>query len=144
MLPKCFLDTNIFVYAYDARDREKQDTAKALVREMAMSRKGVVSYQVVQEFLNVVLGKAKQTMRHDDAQRYLITVFHPMLAVQSSTDLMSAAIRLQGKHKLSWYDSLIVAAAQRAECDVLYTEDLQNGQRFGSVVVENPFPQVIR
>ena len=139
MSGKCFLDTNVFVYAHDGRDREKQETAKALIRELALSRKGVVSYQVVQEFFNVMLGKAKQKMGHEDAQRYLTIVFHPLLAIHSSTDLMSAAIRLQGKHKLSWYDSLIVAAAQRAECDVLYTEDLQDGQGFGRLVVKNPF-----
>jgi predicted nucleic acid-binding protein len=102
-------------------------------------RAGVVSYQVVQEFFNVVLRKTSPPMRHDDAQQYLATVFRPLLAVHSSAALISEAIRIEGRHRLSWYDSLIVAAAIEAKCEILYSEDLQHGQRFGDVTVKDPF-----
>jgi predicted nucleic acid-binding protein len=62
-----------------------------------------------------------------------------MLAVESSLALFDEALAIHIRYKLSWYDSLIVAAALEAKCDVLYTEDLQHGQRFGDLVVMNPF-----
>jgi predicted nucleic acid-binding protein len=133
------MDTNIFVYSHDERSPEKAKTATELIRNAAARRAGVVSYQVVQEFFNVVLKKAATPMRHDDAQQYLATVFRPLLAVHSSATLISEAIQLQGKHRLSWYDSLIVAAAMEAKCSVLYSEDLQHGQRFGNLTIKNPF-----
>ena len=74
-----------------------------------------------------------------EAEQYLGTVFRPLLAVQSSPALYSEALVLAGKHRLSWYDSLIVAAAMEAGCSLLYSEDLQSGRRFGDLRIENPF-----
>jgi len=74
-----------------------------------------------------------------EAEQYLGAVFRPLLAVQSSPALISEALRLTARHRLSWYDSLIVAAAIEGGCGVLYSEDLQHGQRFGELKVENPF-----
>jgi len=74
-----------------------------------------------------------------DAQELLETVLRPLLFVHSSTILFSEAIRLQERYRLSWYDSLIVAAAQQAGCKLLYSEDLQHGQQFGPVTIHNPF-----
>ncbi|HMH14854.1 MAG TPA: PIN domain-containing protein [Edaphobacter sp.] len=139
MSDRYFLDTNIFIYSHDERYPEKAKTAVDLIRNATTRRAGVVSYQVVQEFFNVVLNKANPPMRHDDAQQYLATVFRPILAVHSSAALVSEAIQLQGRHRLSWYDSLIVAAAMEAKCAILYSEDLQHGQRFGDLTVKNPF-----
>ena len=62
-----------------------------------------------------------------------------MLAVESSLALFERALDVNRRYKSSWYDSLIVAAAIEAKCDVLYTEDLQHGQRFGGLTVVNPF-----
>ena len=139
MSDRHFLDTNIFVYSRDDRYPEKKKTAVELIRNAVARRTGVVSYQVVQEFFNVVLCKANPPMRNDDAQQYLATVFRPLLAVHSSAALISEAIRIEGRHRLSWYDSLIVAAAIEAKCQILYSEDLQHGQRFGDVTVKDPF-----
>ena len=74
-----------------------------------------------------------------EAEQYLGAVFRPLLAVQSSPALVSEALRLTDRHRLSWYDSLIVAAAIEGGCGVLYSEDLQHGHRFGQLKVENPF-----
>ncbi len=139
MSAKFFLDTNVFVYTRDDRDPHKQQRATDLIRGALVDRTGVVSYQVVQEFLNVVLVKAVQKMSHQDAQQFLTTVFRPLLAAHSSTALFSEGIRLQEKYRLGWYDSLIVAAAQQSGCELLYTEDMQDGQRFDSLTVRNPF-----
>jgi predicted nucleic acid-binding protein len=62
-----------------------------------------------------------------------------MIAIESSFELFEKAFAIHFRYKLSWYDSLIVAAAIEAKCHVLYTEDLQHGQRFGDLVVTDPF-----
>ena len=73
------------------------------------------------------------------AEQYLSTTFRPLLAVHSSHGLYSRALQLAREHSLSWYDSLIVASAIEGRCGVLYGEDLQHGQRFGGLRIENPF-----
>jgi predicted nucleic acid-binding protein len=139
MSGKAFLDTNIFVYANDQNEPRKRAIALDLIRHATDNASGIVSTQVVQEFFNVVLVKSRQKMPHADAQRFLMTAFRPLLAVHSSIALISEAIRIQERYLLSWYDSLIVAAAQQAGCNLLYTEDLQHGQKFGALTVLNPF-----
>ena|ERR1035437_1736188 len=139
MSGKAFLDTNIFVYAYDDRDARKHSLAVDLIRQLTVSGDAVISYQVVQEFFNVALTKSSKKLNHHDAHELLEDVFRPLLAVPSSFSLVSEAIRIQDRYRLSWYDSLIASAAQQAGCDVLYSEDLQHGQQFGPVTVQNPF-----
>jgi predicted nucleic acid-binding protein len=99
------------------------------------NQKGISSYQVVQEFFNVAL----QPMRADEAERYLNTVSRPLLSIHSSQALYLEALHLQSRYHLSWYDSLVVAAAIQADCELLLTEDLQHGQRFAKLRIENPF-----
>jgi predicted nucleic acid-binding protein len=139
MSDRFFLDTNIFVYSFDRSAPAKAGKAEDLITKAIETQKGVVSYQVVQEFFNVALKRFSHPMRVADAEQYLGTVFRPLLSVHSSASLYGEALRLQAKTGLSWFDSLIVSAALQANCDRIYTEDLQHGQRFGSLLVENPF-----
>ena len=139
MSDRFFLDTNIFVYSFDQTAPTKAQTATALIRKAIATQKGIISFQVVQEFFNVALRRFAQPMRPADAEQYLATVFRPLLAIHSSQALYSEALRLQSQASLSWYDSIIVSAAIQAQCDVLFSEDLQHGQRFGSLRVTNPF-----
>jgi predicted nucleic acid-binding protein len=74
-----------------------------------------------------------------DAEQYLSTVFRPLLAMHSSRALYVEALNLCGQSGLSWYDSLIVSAAVQARCEILFSEDLQHGQRFGTLQVRNLF-----
>jgi predicted nucleic acid-binding protein len=74
-----------------------------------------------------------------EAEQYLITIFRPLLAIHSSPALYVEALRILSKYRLSWYDSLIVAGALEGQCGVLFTEDLQHGQRFDGLAIENPF-----
>lgn len=103
------------------------------------TRKGAVSYQVVQEFFNVALRRFAQPMTVAEAGQYLGTVFRPLLAVPSSQALYAEALRLKDKHRISWYDALIVVAATEAGCSLLCSEDLQSERRFGDLRIENPF-----
>jgi predicted nucleic acid-binding protein len=139
MSAKYFLDTNIFVYSLDRTAPVKARIANQLIRQGAISRIGIVSYQVVQEFFNVALKRFSPAMTVAEAEQYLGIIFRPLLAVHSSQALYSEALRLRNRHHLSWYDSLIVAAAMEADCDVLYSEDLQHGKKFGDLQITNPF-----
>src|SRR5580658_9873916 len=103
MSDRVFLDTNIFVYSFDRSAPRKAATAMGLVREALASHKGVVSYQVIQEFFNVALRRFTPPMQTSDAQQYLGTVFLPLLAVHSSAALYSEALRMQSRGGLSWY-----------------------------------------
>ena len=94
---------------------------------------------MVQEFFNVALQHFTQPMKLDEAEQYYSTIFRPLLSVHSSHALYLEALHLQARYRLSWYDSLIVAAAIQAQCDLLLTEDLQHGQKFAGLQVENPF-----
>jgi predicted nucleic acid-binding protein len=139
MSDRVFFDTNIFIYSLDHASPQKAATAKSLIREAQASHNGVISYQVVQEFFNVALRRFDPPMTTSEAEQYLATVFRPLLAVHSSTALYSEALRLHGNGRLSWYDALIVSAAQQSGCKLLLTEDLQHGRSFGNLRIENPF-----
>lgn len=139
MSARFFLDTNIFVYSFDESAPEKAARAASLIRRAIEAREGVVSYQVVQEFFNLALRRFAEPMSFAEAEQYLSTTFRPLLSVHSSHHLYGEALRLAMTHSLSWYDSLIVASAIEGQCEVLYSEDFQNGQRFGSLRIQNPF-----
>jgi predicted nucleic acid-binding protein len=143
MSDRFFLDTNIFVYSFDQSTPVKAQRATELIREALVTQKGLISYQVVQEFFNVALRRFSQPMKAADCEQYLSTVFRPLLVVHSSQALYAEALHLQAQggaqSGLAWYDSLIVAAALQARCNLLFTEDLQHGQRFGTLQVRNPF-----
>jgi len=139
MSDKYFLDTNVLVYSVDLTSPLKRGRARNLVTDGTTSKLGVISYQVVQEFVNVALGKFRAVVARTDLEQFLRGVLFPMMAVPSSPWLFLDALRLQEGDQLSWYDALIVAAAIQGRCRILYSEDLQHGRRFGDLVVQNPF-----
>ena len=139
MSGRFFLDTNIFVYSFDANAPKKAVQATKLIRKGIETRGGIVSYQVVQEFFNVALRRFVKPMSSVDAEQYLSTTFRPLLAVHSSLALYGEALRIGTRFRLAWYDSLIVASAIEGQCNVLYSEDFQDGQKIESVSISNPF-----
>jgi predicted nucleic acid-binding protein len=139
MPDRFFLDTNIFVYAFDRTAPQKSHRAHELIRTAVVTGRGIVSYQVVQEFFNVALRRFSEPLTAAEAGQFLATVFKPLLAVYASLALYSEALNFTSKYGLSWYDSLIVASAIEGKCQLLYSEDFQHRQRFGNLAVENPF-----
>ena len=139
MSDRYFLDTNIFVNSLDPVDPRKARIAEELVTRGVGSRLGVISYQVVQEFINVSLRQFRATMTVTELELYFFKVLLPMMTIPSSSGLFLEALRLQTANQIAWYDSLIVAAALQGNCKVLYSEDMQHGHRFGDLVVQNPF-----
>jgi predicted nucleic acid-binding protein len=139
MSDKYFLDTNVLVYSIDPLSPAKRQSARQLVILGATTKDGVISYQVVQEFVNVALRNFQSIMSRADMEDFLQGVLFPMMAVPSSPWLFLDALRLQDGNQLSWYDALIVAAAIQGRCKILYSEDLQHGRRFSDLVIQNPF-----
>lgn len=134
-----FLDTNIFVYTFDLEAPEKAKRAENLIAEALASGAGLISYQVAQEFVAVARKPFRAPMRFEQIERYWLTTLRPLLLVHSSPGMFIRALDLARRDQLSWYDSLIVAAAIQGECEILYSEDLQHGRRFGDLVIQNPF-----
>jgi predicted nucleic acid-binding protein len=139
MSARFFVDTNVFVYLFDPRAPEKMAKAEEIIRGAIKTGLGLISYQVVQEFFHVAFRKFPTPMSFAESQQYLTTMFRPLLAVESSPGLFGEGMRIRERYQLSWYDALIVAAAMEGECEILYSEDFQDGQKFGDVVVRNPF-----
>jgi predicted nucleic acid-binding protein len=139
MSGKVFLDTNIFIYSVDRVDPRKAEIALQIIQDHVAAGTGVISFQVIQEFFSVAFKRFPSVMAAEHSEIYLLTVLRPLLKVHSSIGLYSSALWIRTRFQLSWYDSLILAAAAEAECSVLYTEDLQHGAKINGVRIENPF-----
>ncbi len=137
MSVKHFLDTNIIIYSFEST--EKGERAKALVKEALTIGTGHISYQVVQELINVSSKKFKVPMKTEDIKKYLRHVLYPLLSVYSSQDLYLSALDISERWQYSFYDSLIIASALSIDCEILYSEDLQHGQKVFGLQIINPF-----
>jgi len=139
MSDKFFIDTNIFIYSFDRLNLNKQNRAKEIIGDALRQNNGCTSYQVIQEFLYVAIQKFKIPLKKQDCQKYILTVLEPLCEIYSSIDLYNDALELQEGWRYSFYDSLIISAALKANCKILYSEDFQHGQRIKELVIRNPF-----
>ena len=137
--PRFFLDTNIFVYTFDESAPLQRAKARELVELALTTGLGVVSHQVIQEFLNVATTKFAVPLSPADCRTYLEQVLAPLWRVSPSVALYQRALAVQEQSGYGYYDSLTVAAALTAGCRTLYTQDLQPGRRFESLTVVDPF-----
>ncbi|SEF39750.1 PIN domain-containing protein [Nitrosomonas ureae] len=134
-----FIDTNIFIYLFDETDDRKRAIANQLIQQALETRGACISYQVIQETLNVVTCKLPSPMSAGNAQRFLEQVLIPLWQVMPAPPLYQRSLVLQQRYGFSFYDALIVAAALESGCIRLYTEDLQHGQKIDGLLIENPF-----
>jgi predicted nucleic acid-binding protein len=132
---KIFLDTNILVYANDRRDREKQETATKVLTACIRERRGVISTQVLQEYASVAIYKL-----HQDTETVIrrILQFESMEVVQLTPALIRRALELHARYGVHDWDASILAAAEAARCDRLWSEDFKPGVVLGTMRVENP------
>jgi predicted nucleic acid-binding protein len=134
-----FLDTNILVYAYDASDPRKQSIAQELTRR-ALAGEFLISVQVLSEFASTLLHKisppatAEQLLTILDALAPIKTIAHDQETVRRAVEARSA-------YGLHFYDAMIVAAAEQAACQRIWSEDFNPGQRYFGLSVENPFAE---
>lgn len=131
-----FFDTNVLVYVFDRTDSTKQSTAQELVTVHMSARDMVISTQVLQE-LYVTLTRKKHLSAADALE--VVTTFAQERTVPASADLVLRGLALGQQAQLSAWDGLIVQSALDAGCTTLYSEDFQDGMRFGALTVRNPF-----
>jgi predicted nucleic acid-binding protein len=134
---RAFVDTNIWVYAIDTADRAKQARALEILDPDA-EKDYVISAQVLGEFYATVTGKLRTAVTHADG-RTMVERMKQLPVVPIDVLLVEAAIAASEAWRISYWDSLIVSAADAARCSILLSEDLAHGQVYGSVEVVNPF-----
>ena len=139
MSGKFFLDTNIFVYSFDETARAKKQRAQKIIKEGLKTGNGHISTQVIQEFFNVATRKFAVPMPLLSSKEYLDKVFMQFEVVYPDAEYIKNGLDIAATTGYSFYDSLIIAAALRAGCDILYTEDLQSGQKIQNLTIINPF-----
>jgi len=138
MKDKTFIDTNVLVYANDRSENVKHDRAKQILVEGIENGNIVLSTQVLCEFFVTVTRKIKVRLPENTAKEEIL-LLRAVEIVEIDFKLVIQAIDISNKIGLSYWDSLIAAAATKARCNVLYSEDLNHGQSIDSVTVVNPF-----
>jgi predicted nucleic acid-binding protein len=140
MKDKCFLDTNVFIYAIDTSHdlKKKRNVARHLIKEHIQNETGVISIQVLQEFYQVSTHKIQVPLSSEQALEFLLYMA-VLDTVHPELDMIVAGIRLHAKHNISFWDALIIQAALTAKCTLLLSEDLQRGFEIDSLTVQNPF-----
>jgi len=136
---RTLLDTNVLVYLFDRRSPKKAHQAQALIAEALDTGRGIISYQVVQEFLNVARRKFLDVLTAREAELFLHRVLWPLCDVLPDMQLYATALSIADETGWTFYDSLIVSSAARAGCSLLFSEDLQAGRVVRGVEIQNPF-----
>jgi predicted nucleic acid-binding protein len=139
MSGKFFLDTNLIVYTFDKHAHEKRSIAQDLLIQALHTQQGCISWQVIQEFINVARHKFVSPLSAPDCELYLQTVLNPICTIYPDTALYQKALAISHRWQYRFFDALIISAALKAECHTLYTEDLQHQQKIESVHIINPF-----
>jgi predicted nucleic acid-binding protein len=137
-----FVDTNVFVYARDASEPGKQAVAAQWIRELWTTQTGRTSVQVLSEYYATVTRKLKPGLDPDDAWDDVNALF-AWQPREIDREVLVRGRDIAARFALSWWDALIVAAAQLQSCELLLSEDLQDGWECGTVTVRNPFSRGI-
>lgn len=138
MTEKFFVDTNVLVYAHDRSAGAKHQKAKELVARLWHSGGGVISTQVLQELCVNLRRKASPPLGVEETRR-LLQDYQTWEVVVNAPDAVGQALDLESRYQISFWDALILHAAEIAGATTLYSEDLGDRQKFGSVQVVNPF-----
>ncbi|NUQ24802.1 MAG: PIN domain-containing protein [Saprospiraceae bacterium] len=136
MTGKYFLDTNFLVYCFSEDESDKSQTCQRILEKGRGEVMFVLSTQVLNEFAAVMLGKFKQPPHKIKA---VINDLALLEVVTVNADLINEAIDIQTLNQLSYWDSVIIAAAKRAQCHTVITEDMQNGAILSGVRIQSPF-----
>jgi predicted nucleic acid-binding protein len=137
MPDKAFVDTNLLVYAISigGDDSGKASVAKQLIQEKPVC----LSTQVLGEFYNAVMSRRHRSpLTHEEAVAW-IQLWKKFEVFEITTAHVDLALAIAGRFKISYYDALIVSAARLGDCELIYSEDLSDGQDYGGITVKNPF-----
>ena len=135
---KAFVDTNVLLYAHDREAGAKRRRARDLLEGLWNEGRGILSTQVLQEFYVNVRRKTRPALSPAQA-RTLVADYLTWNPVVNDGAAVLEAVDLGHRHQLSFWDALIVVAARKGGASVIYSEDLNHGQMFGSLQILNPF-----
>lgn len=139
---KAFFDTNILAYEFNKSEHRKQALVVDLINEWRPSGRMIISTQVLQELYVVLIQKLKPALKEEIAEE-IIRNYSKLDVVIIDPSLILNGIGIKRKYKISFWDALIVAAAQRARCKILFTEDLSHGMKIAGIIagieIVNPF-----
>lgn len=133
---KIFIDTNLIVYTLDKSNVDKQERARNIIRKIVNVHQPVISTQVIKEFYVVAINKMKAD---PIIVKNILHNFRNMEIVTNDLELIEQAIDISVISQISFWDSLIIAAAEKANCEYIFSEDLNPGQTYRGVLVVNPF-----
>ncbi|MFO7538870.1 MAG: PIN domain-containing protein [Chloroflexota bacterium] len=133
-----FVDTNVLVYAHDQSAEGKHQQAGELVASLWQSEEGCLSVQVLQEFYVTVTRKLKRPLPPNEAAQLIADLGLWRVHRPTVTDILDA-IQLQERYQVSFWDAMILQSAAQLKCSIVWSEDLNDGQIYGQVRVQNPF-----
>lgn len=133
-----FVDTNILIYAFDRSTGAKHEVANKMVRQLWDTGLGHLSMQVLQEFFVNITRKAPLALEPERAVETLRDLMTWHVHVPGPHDIL-AAIALQDRYRVSFWDAMILRSAHQSGCEIMWSEDLTDGQDYDGVLVKNPF-----
>lgn len=137
MADKYFVDTNILIYAHDTSAGPKHSRAQQLIEKLWDTGEGVLSTQVLQELCVNLRRKVANPPSIDDLRRLIQDYLSWEIVVNSPQSVLQA-LDIEVRYKVSYWDALVIQAAESSGATILYSEDLSDGQRYGAVQVVNP------
>jgi predicted nucleic acid-binding protein len=137
MSDKCFVDTNILVYAHDRSAGVKHQRARLLLESLWDSGEGILSTQVLQELCINLRRKVRHPLQFDEI-RQLIRDYSSWEVVTNTPESVLQALDIESRYKTSFWDALILQAAGSSGASILYSEDLATGQSYGAIRIVNP------
>ena len=138
-----FIDANIVVYAYDSADPAKQQHARHILRRGITEETAVLSAKVLGEFFTVATSRIPEPLSAEEAKG-VIGILSVLPVVEIDLQLILRATSIQRIYGINYWDSLIVAAAHRAGCTQILTEDLNTGQSYHNILTVNPFSEIVQ
>lgn len=133
---RCFVDTNVLLYAFDDEEPVRQATARQLIKRLGDEKQGLLSTQVLLELFNALVRKFRVSAR---TASLMVAAFCEWPVVDADAALVMRAMARSAQDQLSIWEAMMVEAALRGGAAVLYSEDMQAGRRYGSLLLENPF-----
>lgn len=133
-----FVDTNVLVYAHDVSAGEKYERASKLIEDLWENENGCLSIQVAQEFYTTITAKVKKPLKSETAAELLNALSAWRAHAPDMQDVLRA-IEIQRRYQISFWDAMIIVSAIRLNCEILWSEDLNDGQVYDGVKVINPF-----
>jgi predicted nucleic acid-binding protein len=133
-----FIDTNVLVYAHDGTEPLRRPVAQRVLLDLWTSGTGALSTQVLQEFYSTATCKIRKPLRPAVA-RTTVARYSEWCTVETDPLLIISAARMAEEHSIAFWDAMIIEAALRCDAYQLLTEDMQDGRKFGSLTVHNPF-----